>query len=307
MEKDRYKPLRPLRALRSENETIDPDSVYPQCSQWPQWLDFFSDYLIPLGGELFSIASRASSGRTRFIVHLETDGEVRARSRMPSSLMEEIRVQAAKRAQQRPRKPVPKAERLENTRLAILQSALEHFARDGFEGASVRKIAAQASVNHGMIRHIYGTKDELWRQAITFLFERIDTLVNVDAEAASGMSDRELFQTYVRRYVQYCAAHPEHARIMIQQSSRSGRQLEWAAKRFVRTRHHVMQASMKRLRQKGELPDVDPISLAFCLAGSCQMYFVLAPEVKALIGRDVFSPEEVARHAETVIKLFLRN
>ncbi|HEY0942007.1 MAG TPA: TetR/AcrR family transcriptional regulator [Steroidobacter sp.] len=202
---------------------------------------------------------------------------------------------------------IPRSERLENTRAAILESALEHFARDGFEGASVRKIAAQAGVNHGMIRHIYGSKEELWQEAITFLFERLDAAVNVDAEIASGMDDRTLFETYVRRYVHYCAAHPEHARIMIQQSAMAGPQLEWAAKRFIRARHMVMYAPMKRLREQGQLPDLDPISLTFCLAGSCQTYFLLAPEVRALAGRDVFSPEEVEHHAQTVIQLFLRS
>ncbi len=201
---------------------------------------------------------------------------------------------------------VPRSERLENTRAAILISALEHFARSGFEGASVRNIAAQAGVNHGMIRHIYGTKEELWREAITFLFERLDAEVNVDAEMASGMDDRKLFETYVHRYVAYCAAHPEHARIMIEQSSMAGPQLEWAAQRFIRARHHVMYAPMKRLREQGALPDLDPISLTFCLAGCCQTYFLLAPEVRALSGRNVFAAEEIERHAQTVIQLFLR-
>ncbi len=201
---------------------------------------------------------------------------------------------------------VSRSKRLETTRGAILDSALEHFARDGFEGASVRKIAAQAGVNHGMIRHIYGTKEELWRRAITFLFERLDSTVNVDAEIASGMDDRALLEIYIRRYVHYCAAHPEHARIMIQQSALAGPQLEWAAKRFIRARHQVMYAPIKRLRERGMLPDLDPFSLTFCLAGSCQMYFLLAPEVRALAGRNVFAPEEIEQHAQTVIRLFLR-
>src|SRR5512139_3079821 len=66
-------------------------------------------------------------------------------------------------------------QRLNNTRVAILQSALDHFGKVGFEGASLRDIAADAGVNHAMIRHIYGTKQELWRQAITYLFERTNS------------------------------------------------------------------------------------------------------------------------------------
>lgn len=204
-------------------------------------------------------------------------------------------------------KPVTRSERLEVTRSGILQSALEHFARYGFEGASVRDIAAQTGVNHGMIRHIYGTKEELWREAITFLFERLDREVNLDAEIQAGRSDRELFIAYVQRYVSYCARHPEHARIMIEQSSRSGATLEWAAQRFIRARHLVSAGFIKRLVEQGILPDVDPWSLGFCLAASCQMFFVLAPEVRSLSGREVFTPEAVERHAQAVIRIFLRD
>ena len=64
---------------------------------------------------------------------------------------------------------------------------------------------------------------------------------------------------------------------------------------------------IERLRAAGSLPDVDPVSLAFSLAASCQMYFVLAPEVKALSGRNVYLPDEVDRHAQSVVRLFLRS
>jgi AcrR family transcriptional regulator len=204
-------------------------------------------------------------------------------------------------------KPPTRSERLEVTSAGILQSALEHFARYGFEGASVRDITAQAGVNHGMIRHIYGTKEALWHEAIKFLFERLDREVNLDAEIRSGLSNRELFTAYVQRYVRYCAKHPEHARIMIQQSSMAGPQLEWAAKRFIRARHLVSGPVIERLMSNGDLPQVDPVSLAFSLAASCQMYFVLAPEVKSLTNRNVFSAGEIDRHAEAVLRLFLRN
>jgi AcrR family transcriptional regulator len=195
---------------------------------------------------------------------------------------------------------------LESTREVILQSALEHFARFGFEGASLRDIAADAGVNHGMIRHIYGSKNEIWREAIVFLFERLGREVSLEAEIRAGMGDRELFAAYVHRYVRYCAAHPEHARIMIQQSSGSGPDLNQATRRFIRARHSVAAPIVERLRATGDLPDVDLLSLAFSLAASCQMLFVLAPEVKSLAGRNVFLPEEIERHAQAVVGIFLR-
>ncbi|MBW8813400.1 MAG: TetR/AcrR family transcriptional regulator [Caulobacterales bacterium] len=196
-------------------------------------------------------------------------------------------------------------ERLQKTREAILQSALDHFAVYGFEGASIRAIAAKAGVNHGMIRHIYGGKDELWRQAVVYLFERARAELTQDFDR-KGLTDREAFIRGMRRYVHYCARHPEHARMMIQQSIIAGPKLTWAAEELIRARHTVYLPLYERLKASGDLPDVDTSSLIFIISAACQMTYVLAPEVQALTGRDPFAPEAVERHVDAVVKIFLR-
>lgn len=197
-------------------------------------------------------------------------------------------------------------QRLNNTRIAILQSALEHFGRLGFEGASLRDIAAEVGVNHAMIRHIYGTKQELWRQAITYLFERTNIELNQNAEALAGLSDVERMKAYIRRYVEYCAKHPEHARIMIQQSILEGPELTWAAEQFIDARYTRDIAFYERLQETGHLPKMDTIALRFIVVGACQMIYLLAPEVRAVSGRDVLTPEAIRKHADAVIALLFR-
>lgn len=197
-------------------------------------------------------------------------------------------------------------QRLNNTRVAILQSALDHFGKVGFEGASLRDIAADAGVNHAMIRHIYGTKQELWRQAITYLFERTNTELNQNAETLAGLSDVERMKAYIRRYVEYCAKYPEHARIMIQQSILEGPELTWAAEQFIGARYTRDIAFYERLQETGYLPKMDTTALRFIVVGACQMIYLLAPEVRTVAGRDVLTPEAIRKHADAVIALLFR-
>ena len=202
--------------------------------------------------------------------------------------------------------PPSRKQKLDRTRVAILQSAVEHFGRMGFEGVSLRAIATAAKVNHGMIRHIYGSKEELWRQAITFLFERTSIELSQNAEMLAGLDDRDRLKAYVRRYVDYCARHPEHARMMIQQSILAGPELTWAAEQFIRARHSRDLPFLDRLKAAGALPDVDTIALHFIIVGACQMIYLLAPEVRAVDGRDVFLPEAIRKHADAVIGILFR-
>ncbi|WP_320065544.1 TetR family transcriptional regulator [Micromonospora sp. RTGN7] len=52
------------------------------------------------------------------------------------------------------------------TRAAILAAAREQFAGKGYDGASLRVIAAAAGVDTGLIRHFYGSKDDLFDAAL---------------------------------------------------------------------------------------------------------------------------------------------
>lgn len=65
------------------------------------------------------------------------------------------------------------------TRDAILTAAREQFAAKGYDGASLRVIAASAGVDAGMIRHFYGSKDDLFDAALEIPAEFTARLVEV--------------------------------------------------------------------------------------------------------------------------------
>src|SRR6202035_1180593 len=46
-------------------------------------------------------------------------------------------------------------------RVRIRNAALKHFAEEGYERTTIRAIARTAGVSHGMLRHHYGSKNEL--------------------------------------------------------------------------------------------------------------------------------------------------
>ncbi len=110
----------------------------------------------------------------------------------------------------------------------VLEAALELFAERGFEAASLRDIATKAGVSHAVIRLHFGNKAQLWQQTVDFLFRRMQSEMRPmpgDPDYAEGAAGLELF---VRRYVAYCARHPEHARLMLMESMHDSEQLRYA-------------------------------------------------------------------------------
>lgn len=58
--------------------------------------------------------------------------------------------------------------RSDATRAAILTAARERFARDGYERATIRAIAADAGIDPAMVMRYYGSKDKLFALAAEF-------------------------------------------------------------------------------------------------------------------------------------------
>lgn len=55
-----------------------------------------------------------------------------------------------------------------NKRETILESAIKLFGTKGFEGTSVRDIAADAQVNVAMISYYFGSKEKLFENAVEY-------------------------------------------------------------------------------------------------------------------------------------------
>ncbi|MFZ0875271.1 MAG: TetR family transcriptional regulator, partial [Pseudonocardiaceae bacterium] len=58
-----------------------------------------------------------------------------------------------------------KPRRSDATRAAILAAARERFAADGYERATIRAIAADASIDPTMVMRYYGNKEGLFAAA----------------------------------------------------------------------------------------------------------------------------------------------
>ncbi len=196
-----------------------------------------------------------------------------------------------------------RAERKAQTRALILQCALDVFAERGFDGASVRDIAGFAGVNHGLIRYHFGDKEGLWKAAVTFLFERLHEEMAAPGEEA-GLPPLEATKAWIRRYVRYCARHPEHARIMVQESIRDSGRLRWAIRRFIKPDNEQLQRRFQHLVKQGVYPDIPHHSFNYIITAAAQSMFMLANEMKYVYGIDVADEAVIDAHAEAIIKLF---
>lgn len=204
-----------------------------------------------------------------------------------------------------PRKPVQA--RAEATKARILEVARRHFAERGFEAANTRDIATDAEASHAMIRYHFGTKDNLWREAVTDMFARLRAELGFENGTPPELETIDGYREFLRRYIYYCAKHPEHARIMISESVRGGERLHWMVENFIQPGHEVYAGPTRRHMDNGRMPQAWHPSLIFMITSICQMPFVLAAEAQELYGIDMLSDAAIEAHIDSVFAFLLRD
>jgi AcrR family transcriptional regulator len=78
----------------------------------------------------------------------------------------------------------------QDTREAILTAAREAFAERGFDGASIRSIAAGAGVDPALVHHYFGNKDQLFLAAIDAPINPAELLDRVAGGDRADVGDR---------------------------------------------------------------------------------------------------------------------
>jgi AcrR family transcriptional regulator len=76
----------------------------------------------------------------------------------------------------------------DRTRTTILDAALAAFADRGFDGASIREITGAAGVGHNLVRHYFGSKEDLWRATVHHALDAGAARLSEVLRAADGRS-----------------------------------------------------------------------------------------------------------------------
>ena len=76
------------------------------------------------------------------------------------------------------------------TREEILAAARAHFSKVGYEGGTVRGIAAEAGVDPSLVLHYFGSKEGVFRAAVQFPVDPAEFLPGLLAPGLDGLGER---------------------------------------------------------------------------------------------------------------------
>ncbi len=203
-------------------------------------------------------------------------------------------------------KPLGTRGQPEQTRAAILQAAIDEFAREGVAGARTDAIARAAKVNKALLYYYFKDKETLYGAALDAVFagltERITEVLARDLPP--GQKVRE----FVGAHFDYIASHTAFPRMVQREMMRVGRSgsphLKRIVERYLRPTFLRVAEVMAQGIAAGEIRDLHPLDVIPSLIGLNIFYFASAPMMRLLVpGLDPLAPEQVARRRAAVLDL----
>jgi AcrR family transcriptional regulator len=190
------------------------------------------------------------------------------------------------------------------TRQKILDAALKAFSERGFDGASTRDITDAAGVNQAMIGYHFASKEDLWRATVDLLFSRMRQELGDRRLVGSRLAEEEGWRETLRAYVHYCARHPEHARLMVQESIRGGPRLDWMVARYIAPGHASGKPFFDTLSPSTAQAPMHRTALIYIIVAACQIPYLLAAEIHSSTGFDTRSEAFIDAHVDMLFELF---
>lgn len=150
----------------------------------------------------------------------------------------------------------PMQQRSEDTRLRILQAALEVFAAEGYDGASTRTLAQRAGVNLPALQYDFGSKEGLYRAVIDLLGDTLEQrIAPVTQEIRHGLSHGPMPRRQAVHLL--CRLLDAFVALVTDQTSS-----DWEARASFFARAEIeQQAALDRLHQRVSRQILEPCAL----------------------------------------------
>jgi len=105
---------------------------------------------------------------------------------------------------------------MKDKRTHIIETAMDLFARKGYEGTSIREIAERASVNLAMVNYYFGSKEKLFENIVEYKSAvtrgLLDEILNNDK-----LSSIEKIYSIIDSYVEKLFTHRSFHRLIYQE------------------------------------------------------------------------------------------
>ena len=193
----------------------------------------------------------------------------------------------------------------EESKLSILKAAIQAFSTKGFDSVSIRDIAAEAGVNHAIIRYHYGSKENLWMVVFQQLMEQVITLRKTAPFDHNNEDYKTEFRNFIKSRVTYTAENPQLLKIILLELIEGGprfNQIDMLMRKFFQGSLSIV----NKMQEKGLIKDLKMKDLFFILPGFIGGRFLYPNNDKDFDGNPIALEDAIEAHTDLIMQMIYK-
>jgi AcrR family transcriptional regulator len=164
-----------------------------------------------------------------------------------------------------------------NAREAILAAALGAFARGGFDGASLPKIAKMANVAPPLIHYYFGSKDTLWRETVDYSLGRLRQESAAICSATRSLAPLDRLRALLQSITLFAARWPDHFGMIMAEARADSDRFAWVQEHYTGVIFADVLSILQDAKDRRLIKDVALDQLASMLIGGIFVSFTFNP------------------------------
>lgn len=158
----------------------------------------------------------------------------------------------------------------DTTRENLLKAAIHVFAEKGYDGATVKDLAAAAGVNIALISYHFGGKEKLFRQCLENLGkDRLKASVDLLKKASTKEEFQIRFKLWVHQFIEIHVEQPQVCQLICRQMQENFENLrDIFQNTFLQTFHTLFDYFKQGKKQGFISPHLDPYIVSVVVFGA---------------------------------------
>jgi len=178
------------------------------------------------------------------------------------------------------KKKVPSVPQSKDSRTAILRAALRTFACDGYDGASLPKIARAADVAPPLIYYHFGSKENLWRDTVDFSLGQLLRQVTTISDATRSLVALDRLRSLLEAFSLFAAEFPDQFSMIIAEARSDSDRFAWVNENYTSELFGLVTETLEEAQKAGIVRDLDVENLATMLFGAIFTRFAVGRHQK---------------------------
>lgn len=197
--------------------------------------------------------------------------------------------------------PTPSASRLRKEAW-IREQAQSHFARFGFDGASLESIAADAGMSRHSLLYYYPSKEALYRSVLD---DVLASWLGNMSDLSQASDPFEALQAYIEAKMLLTQSNPQGVRVFTQEILAGAPRYASVLVQRVVPSLHADVARFERWAEQGLIVPVDFTHLMFLVWSMTQAYADHEAQFALYLGKTRLEPGDYATATELMVRMVL--